>query len=84
MELAACGLDCDACPHKPEHCDGCHASTDHLWCADCKIRVCCILERKLANCSQCDEFPCPTILDFESDEWEHHTAAMKTLRELRE
>ena len=83
MELAPCGLDCDSCQLKPEQCDGCHADSDHLWHADCGIRVCCKFEKKLTNCSLCETFPCQTVLDFEKDKWDHHTAGVKRLRELR-
>lgn len=83
MELAPCGLDCDDCGQKPEHCDGCHADSDHLWHADCAIRVCCKFDKQLSNCSQCDGFPCERILSFEADRWDHHTAAVACLRHLR-
>jgi len=83
MELAPCGLDCDVCPQKPEHCDGCHAEGDHLWHADCKLRVCCKFEKGLSNCALCDGFPCLTLTDFENDRWAHHTAAVQRLRALR-
>lgn len=83
MEPAPCGLNCDACQQKPAHCDGCHAEGDHLWHADCRIRVCCKFEKKLANCSCCEQFPCQKILEFEGDKWAHHTAAVKRLRELK-
>lgn len=83
MELAPCGLNCDNCPQQPEHCDGCHAESDHLWHADCSIRVCCKFEKHHCNCSQCATFPCGAILDFEADRWPHHTAAVARLRSLR-
>ena len=82
MELAPCGLDCDTCPQRPDNCDGCHAESGHVLNADCRIRPCCKFERHLSNCSLCPDFPCQTILDFESDTWEHHAAAVKALRHL--
>jgi len=84
MELAPCGLDCDACERKPDQCDGCRADSDHLWRADCAIRTCCRFDRKLGNCSQCADFPCRKILDFEADKWAHHTAAVQRLRAMRD
>ena len=81
--LAPCGLDCDACSQKPKDCDGCHAEGDHLWHADCAIRVCCKFEKRLANCSLCDEFPCERVAAFGNDKWAHHRAAVERLRELR-
>lgn len=83
MKLAACGLDCDTCPQKPEKCDGCHADSQHLWHADCTIRVCCKFEKHLDNCSLCATFPCERILAFGSDKWPHHRAAVRTLHALK-
>ncbi len=83
MNLAPCGLDCDACNLKPEKCDGCHADGDHMWHAGCGIRVCCKFEKKFSNCSQCPEFPCNRISDFGCDKWEHHRAAVRRLHEMR-
>ena len=82
MELAPCGLDCDACPQRPANCDGCHAEGDHLWHADCTIRVCCKFDKRLSNCSACGDFPCQAVLDFEADKYSHHTAAVARLREM--
>ena len=83
MELAPCGLDCNACEQRPKHCDGCHAESNHLWRADCKIRGCCKFERKLDNCSLCKDSPCRIISAFGSDKWPHHRAAVERLHELR-
>jgi hypothetical protein len=83
MKLACCGLDCNKCDLRPKDCDGCHAESDHLWHADCKIRLCCKLERKLDNCSLCKDFPCPTIRAFGSDKWAHHRAAFQRLEKMR-
>lgn len=83
MELAPCGIDCDACPQKPGLCDGCHAESDHLYCSDCKIRVCCKFDKRLSNCAECYCFPCKIVLDFEGDKYDHHTAAVRRLRDLR-
>ena len=80
MELAACGLDCDACNLKPDQCDGCHAITDNCWSPDCKIRKCCLFKKKLANCSECVDFPCNSVIELEADKWEHHSTAAKRLR----
>jgi hypothetical protein len=83
MHTAPCGLDCDACDLKPESCDGCHAKAGRLWTPGCPIRACCKFTHGLANCAQCAAFPCELIENFEGDRWEHHTAAVGRLRELR-
>ncbi|MCJ7544987.1 MAG: DUF3795 domain-containing protein [Phycisphaerae bacterium] len=83
MKLAPCGLDCNACKLRPKECDGCHATSDHVWCGDCAIRLCCISRKKMDNCSVCDEFPCQAVLEFEADTYKHHAAAVRHLREMR-
>lgn len=80
MELAPCGLDCDACGLRGEECDGCHADSDHLWSPDCGIRLCCKFKKGYSNCSECGDFACQLILDFENDPHVHHTAAVQKLR----
>ena len=82
MELAPCGLDCNACGLKGGNCDRCHADSDHLWSPDCEIRMCCKFKMNHSNCSECDSFPCQLILDFENDEHIHHTDAVQKLRNL--
>ena len=83
MKLAPCGLNCDKCSLKPDKCDGCHAESEHLWHADCPIRVCCKFEKKQDDCSFCQSFPCSEILAFEADKWDHHTLAVRKLRNLK-
>ncbi len=84
MQMAPCGIDCNNCDLQPEQCDGCHTRSDHQWCGDCAMRVCCIFERGLDHCAQCDDFPCAHIAAFDADRWPHHSAAVAHLRALRE
>ncbi len=54
--VAYCGLYCGACrAYLKESCPGCHENEKAKW---CKIRTCCI-ERGLATCAGCTEFPDP-------------------------
>jgi hypothetical protein len=64
-------------------CQGCHGDDSLVWGDDCRIRQCCIHQKKLDNCSFCNEFPCNLIRDFESDEHDHHTLAVANMRSLR-
>lgn len=82
MDLAPCGLDCDACDSRGDDCGGCNGETNELWSADCQIRACAKTEKGLSNCSECGEFACARLLEFEADEWDHHTAAVKRLRAM--
>jgi hypothetical protein len=84
MKMAACGLDCNTCDTRPKGCGGCHGPDDKVWSGDCKIRVCCIKQKKLSDCSECDQFPCEHIKAFENDKWPHHRKAVAGLRKIRE
>ena len=64
-------------------CEGCHGNDELVWSEDCKIRLCCIKKKGLANCSYCGEFPCSLIEEFENDGHVHHAKAVDYLKELR-
>jgi hypothetical protein len=65
-------------------CDGCRSDRkgDH-WSPQCKILICCVDEKGLEFCSQCDEFPCHIL-----EEWiggmDHHAKAVEKLKEMKE
>ena len=55
--VAYCGLYCGACnAYLKEKCDGCHRNEGASWCG---VRSCCI-EKGLASCADCSEFPDPS------------------------
>ena len=108
--IAACGMDCDACPilraandrnyaeklaedwrkngyPKAEadwfKCQGCHGPKSLVWTEYCKIRKCCIEEKKLENCSSCKEFPCKLITKFENDGNSNHKFAVERLKNFK-
>lgn len=76
--------------HEPEAsadwftCQGCHGPKHLVWTGDCEIRACCVDDKGLANCSLCDEFPCPRIDRFAGDGYPHHAEAVRTLTRMRE
>ncbi len=43
------------------YCLGCHGDRDTHWSPDCWILHCCVDEKGLDNCSECDEFPCERL-----------------------
>jgi hypothetical protein len=63
-------------------CQGCRGDEAKLWSEDCLIRKCCMDEKGLESCSQCEDFPCETL-----ERWtarpEHHAAAFKRLKEMK-
>lgn len=64
-------------------CDGCRSDrSGHHWSSDCRILACCVYEKRLSYCSECDEFPCETLSKWGA-EWEHHAKALERLREMK-
>jgi len=65
------------------YCCGCLGDRTVHWSADCWILACCADERKLANCSQCAEFPCRRL-----EAWARQNAgygaALERLRGIRQ
>ena len=64
-------------------CQGCRGPSELVWSEGCAIRACCIGQRHLDNCGQCEGFPCDHITRFETDGYKHHAQAVKRLREMR-
>ncbi len=64
-------------------CDGCRSDRRSVFCNDCVMRECC-LGRNLDNCSECEEFPCKTLVQFNNDEAPHHFLAIDNCRSYRE
>jgi hypothetical protein len=60
-----CGIYCGACPSfLKSTCFGCRSedksqNRNSKW--SCKIRNCCIDEKKIEYCGKCNEFPCKEI-----------------------
>ena len=51
---------------KPEqiHCAGCKGNRDVHWDAECWILRCCVDQKGLDFCYQCDEFPCDRLSEW--------------------
>ena len=63
------------------YCTGCLGDRDTHWSADCWILACCVDQRGLSNCSQCEAFPCDRLVEW-SKECDGYTAALARLRKL--
>jgi len=66
------------------HCDGCLGGgrlSGHV--SKCAIRECAATKSKTRRCSDCDEFPCSRITDFNNDGMLHHAVVLGNLRQLR-
>ena len=40
------------------HCNGCRSNKTQCWTPDCWIRECCVNNKNLEYCYECQEFPC--------------------------
>lgn len=84
---APCGLYCGACIDNLEHksCHGCGCECGRCKAVEhhetCNIYQCCIVQRKLNDCSECPDFPCTQLIQFcYSPVWQHHFPIIENLR----
>ena len=64
-------------------CNGCPPKEgEPHWSEDCRILACCVGERGLENCSQCEDFACDVLQAFAEDGHAHHAAAVERLTKL--
>jgi hypothetical protein len=63
------------------YCTGCLGDRDIHWNRDCRILKCCVDQRGLSNCSECDDFACEWLVDW-SRQNEGYQAALARLRQL--
>jgi hypothetical protein len=64
------------------YCQGCWEDRSLHWSPDCPLLICCVDERHLQHCAQCDEFICEKVEAFANDEHERHREAVETLKRL--
>ena len=72
---------------KPEEidCDGCLAGGRLMpYCRQCKMRLCAAEKPEVTRCSDCTDFPCSLITDFNNDGMRHHAEVLDNLRRMRE
>ena len=63
-------------------CDGCLSggrTPAHV--PKCAIKLCAAEKSKTRRCSECAEFPCKRITDFNNDGFPHHAEALENLRQ---
>ena len=63
------------------YCRGCLGNSSVHWSADCWILECCVDEKGLQNCSECDEFPCSRLVEW-SEQNGSYAKALERLREM--
>jgi len=62
-------------------CEGCKGARDRHWSPDCWILKCCVDERGLEFCYQCEDFPCPRLAEWASTS-PRYTAALERLKKM--
>jgi len=48
---------------KGMYCKGCKVDSQAFWSSRCEIAICCVDDKGLAHCGECDEFPCQVIAE---------------------
>ncbi|HBU12046.1 MAG TPA: hypothetical protein DEB31_04765 [Clostridiales bacterium] len=62
--ISCCGVVCSECGYFPDDCGGCTAIKgkvfwlEHTGEAVCGLYDCCVNQKKLAHCGQCNLLPC--------------------------
>lgn len=64
------------------YCCGCSGGRDTHWSPDCEILKCCIDNKHLNNCSECDEFPCNKLTDRAQKDTRYNDI-LESLRAMR-
>ncbi len=66
-------------------CDGCIAGGRiATFCRRCEMRECAGKKQDVTRCSDCQEFPCSLITNFNNDGMLHHAEVLENCRSLRE
>ena len=71
---------------KPEDliCDGCIArGRVASFCRKCAIRACAEGKPNVTRCSDCPDFPCARITNFNNDGMQHHSEVLSNLRQIQ-
>ena len=67
------------------YCDGCLSGGNLTeYCQQCTIRLCASNKQGVTRCSDCPDFPCSLITDFNYDGMRHHAEVLDSVRRMRE
>jgi len=64
-------------------CEGCRSGKINLCCMNCGISRCCS-KKNIDTCVECEEFPCPVLVAFDTDQYPHHNGVIESLKKLAE
>jgi hypothetical protein len=65
------------------YCEGCQSDIRTIHCRSCAIREC-AFSKGLTHCSQCGDFPCKRLVEFNQDAYPHHHEVLKNIERIRE
>lgn len=63
-------------------CRGCRSDLLYKHCVRCELRACAV-DRGLATCADCGDFPCERIVSFDRDAYTHHDGVVAELEAIR-
>jgi len=63
-------------------CDGCRGNRSKHWAANCQILKCCLDDKGLEYCSQCEDFACAGLEEW-ADKNDRHHEGLNRLVEMR-
>jgi hypothetical protein len=64
------------------HCAGCKSDRTKHWVADCWILKCCVDDKGLEFCNECNEFPCVKLVEWSKTD-KGYGAALNRLKEMK-
>lgn len=64
------------------YCKGCRGDRSIHWSPECPILICCVDEKGLEHCAQCEEFVCARLEAFANDGSPRHKEAVERLRQI--
>lgn len=65
-------------------CDGCIGDGRVAsFCRNCAMRACPNNKQGVTRCSDCQDFPCARIIDFNNDGMPHHGEVLNNLRQIK-
>jgi hypothetical protein len=87
--IGCCGAYCKTCPSLVENsCKGCKLGYDDgardLTKARCKMKVCCLGQRKHETCTDCSDYACDILIEFQSKDGYKYHRYKESLEFIRE
>ncbi|MBN1916055.1 DUF3795 domain-containing protein [Candidatus Dojkabacteria bacterium] len=86
--IASCGIDCGLCPRfytkGRSRCPGCGGSKFSSKHPSCSILTCCVKKNNFEVCSECNQFPCSKMRDWDKgDSFVTHKVSLSNLKLIK-